>query len=83
MYMLNTKMYIRQSKTVLNCHLSPPSCTILAMMHVYGAADGGNFVCQGVPIAVILLPSHIVPCHASLSQPVNTRVWEDCLRPAV
>ena len=30
---------------VTNCRLSLPSHTILAIMHVYGAADGGNVIC--------------------------------------
>ena len=39
-YVKYKKMYIKQ-KQVLNCRVSPPSHTILAMMHMYGTAYGG------------------------------------------
>ena len=54
------------------------SHAISAMRHVHGAADGRNVVCQGVSAAAISMFSHIMPLHAPLSRPFNTRVWEDC-----
>ena len=59
----------------LNSHLSPLSCTISAMMHMYGAPDGGNVVCQCVWIAAMSLTTHIKPHHAPLSQPFKVVYW--------
>ena len=53
----------------LNCRLSPPSNSISAIMHVYGAINGGYVFCQNMWIAVILLTTHIKPHHVPLSQP--------------
>ena len=62
--MLNTKMY-KTIPTVLNCHLSPPIHTILAMMYVCEAGNGENVNYEGVSTVVISLPPllHLIMLH--------------------
>ena len=52
---VNGVVYVKLKKNVykaklmaLNCHLPPLSRIIWAIMHVYGAADGGYVICQHV-----------------------------------
>ena len=63
---------------VLTCHLSPPSHSISAIMHVCGAAERGYVICQCVSIAAMSLTAHIKPRYALLTLPFKGRVWKGC-----
>ena len=67
-------MYIRQKLKAVSCQLVQPSHSISAMMHVYGAANGGYVIGNNVLIVAMSLITHIKPIHAPLSQPLKDHI---------